>query len=154
MADKFTAEVGGAGDLTRDFLRAAAELRRDMNRTVGEIADDAVIIYQGFAPKRRGRLIRGIKARVVGSTAFIEAHAVNKKTGYDYVGVTRFGHRVDKIVPIKAKALGPIPGIGFRKSVKGFKPASDWAEDAWPEIKAEAETAMEKLGREFLVNIG
>jgi hypothetical protein len=149
-------------------------MQRELDKRVGNVAVDATVIFAGFAPKRTRRLVRGIRQRQSGSVAIVTVDAKNPKTGYDYVGVTRFGHRVARIFPKhspkegryiaplpgvgprwvkKAAALGPIPGIGFRRSVRGFKPAGDWRDRALPTIQAESEREMAVLGQEFIARV-
>lgn len=165
---------GNAKGANARFLREARELRQQLQDTMRDVADDAEIHFAAFALKgETGRLSRGISARPVGNTIQVEAHA--ESHGYDYVGVTRFGHRKEWIYPRSDRApasVGSTRGargtvqqgnaalafkfkgkLTFRKRVKGFKPTSDWAKDALPEIQQDAEERLAAFGRGFLVRL-
>jgi hypothetical protein len=161
VADGYHGKID-ADKLVRDILRQIASMRDDLDGAVRRVADDAEIIFAGFAPKKSGRLSRGMSSKVSGDTAIVRADARNPTTGYDYVGVTRFGHRLSRIYPTRtwserAAQRGELrpaalkTPFGYFASVRGFKPKGDWADRALPEIHAEAENEMERLGREFLV---
>lgn len=164
--------------LGRDILREAAKLREQVRLLMQEVADDAELIFAAHALKgETGKLSRGITIRAVGDGIYVEAHA-KSKSGYDYVGVTRFGHRKEWIVPTHmpksdrfrpktAKAF-PLPfgfrtsitgfaalktPFGYRRRVRGFKPKGDWAADALPEIQEEAQTRLASFGRGFTARI-
>lgn len=170
---KLTA-IGNDGDAGDRFLREAANLRQQLRDTMRDVADDAELHFAAFALKgETGRLSRGISSRAVGSEILVTAEA--KSLGYDYVGVTRFGHRNEWIYPRSDRApasvvstTGPRGTVQkgnaalafmfrgkliFRSRVKGFKPKSDWAEDALPDIQKDAEERLAAFGRGFLVRI-
>lgn len=143
---------------TGDALQgASALLRAEMRRLRADVAGAAELIFASHALVRTGRMARGITSRQEGDTVLVTAHAADPQTGYDYVGVTRFGHRVRVIRPVKAKALRFQPRKGgpfiFRASVRGFRPASDWAADALPEVQAEADRQLASFGRGFVARI-
>lgn len=165
----------GAGD---QILRGAARLREEMRQLKQDVAADAELIFAAHALKgSTGKLSRGITSKVVGDAVHVEAHA-KSRAGYDYVGVTRFGHRNAWIVPrhpakakrfypktarafpINGKFFSSIRGFaalstpfGYRRRVRGFKPSSDWAADALPEIQAEAQRQLDKFGRGFTARL-
>lgn len=173
---KFRAEVEDVNSLLRKVLDARTSMDRDLRRAVDELGDDAELIYASHALKNTGRMARGIRARRAGNLVLVEVHARNPQSGYDYVGVTRFGHKVariyprhapkaEKFFPKVAKAF-PLPGIGFRRSIKGFAalktplgffrsvrgfhPASDWADRAWPQVVQVAHEKADALGLELV----
>lgn len=152
MAD-IHADVTGADGLARRLITEALNMQRDLERAVEGLGEDAEIIFAAHALHRTGRMARGINSQPAPGGVLVTAHAKNPQSGYDYVGVTRFGHRLRRIFPKRAKALGPIPGIGFRRSVRGFRPKGDWAAKALPEIHREAERASEELGHRILVRL-
>lgn len=147
---QLTIEVHGAKKLSRALLRASAATDVEVGRSVRDTTNRAVVIFGRFAPKRTGRLRRGIEGHVRGSSATVTAHARNPSTGYDYVGVSRWGHRKRIIRPKHARALGPIPGIGFRASVKGYRPKKDWSEAALPSIALYARGSLRGAGERIL----
>lgn len=149
------ARIVGAREAAQRFERAADRLRHDVERAVSEVAQDSELIFAGHALRKSGRMARGIAATSAGTTALVHAHAQNPETGFDYVGVTRFGHRARIIRPVRAKALR-IPVAGgfiFRKSVRGFHPKEDWAARASPEVERGAQDAVRRIGREISVRI-
>lgn len=163
---------GDAQGAERRFLRETSRLERELRDTVREVAEESELIYSAFALRKTGRMSRGVKAHPAGMTATVTVHAREPKTGFDYVAVTRFGHlkariypthaaKAARFTPKKAKAF-PLPGIGFRasirgfaalntpfgfrRSVRGFRPSSDWAERALPEVEANASEKMTAVG--------
>lgn len=169
------ARVERARHYARNFRQGANELRRELYLVVKNLSTDAEIIFAAHAPKKSGRLARGVRGRAVGDTALITAHARNPRTGYDYVGVTRWGHKLKWIVPTRAwprsgvgKKLMNIPDVGWRwaqpapalklpfgffRRVRGYKPAGDWVEKAIPEVQREGEMAMAELGEQFVLRL-
>lgn len=170
----YRVEIIGAGGLARGLADAAASVDRDTRDEQRALGDKAELIFAAYALKgRTGRLARGIVARDLGGVVQVEAHARNPLSGFDYVGVTRFGHRVARIVPRTdrgsasvvatgrsrrrgAHAALRIPlggGVIYRRSVRGFHPAQDWSERAIPQIRAEAKRSAERLGRKVASRI-
>lgn len=150
------------------FLREAARVREELRGAVSDVAGDAELIYAAHALFKTGRMSRGVKAVVAGDTALVRVDAVDPRTGFDYVAVTRFGHRVRRIVPKHEpkdeRYLAPIPNVGprwvnkraalstpfgFRASVRGFHPTQDWAAGAMPDVQKAADQRMAELGRGF-----
>lgn len=145
-------------------LRVGAErLPRDTLEAQRELGRRAEVIFGAHAPHRSGRLIRGISSSVLGGKVIVKAEARNPESGYDYVGVTRFGHKVARIYPKgtsgsvlangKAKKGALRFSVGgkvlYRASVAGYHPASDWADDALPEVRGAAQTVAARLGRQI-----
>lgn len=161
-----------ARDAATAFVREAGRIQRDLHKAVRDTADDAELIFASHAPRRSGELARGMRARVAGSLALVEAHA-ESDDGYDYVGVTRFGHRarvirpkrrpvVKHLYPTKAKAF-PLPfgfrawirdfralstPFGFRRRVRGYRPRSDWA------TRASVRVQLHQAARRNLAQVG
>ena len=149
------ARIVGARQASRAFERAAEQLRHDVEHAVRETTADSELIFAAHALRKSGRLARGVTGKAAGTTAVITVSAVDPVSGYDYARVTRFGHR-GRIVPVNAKALR-FPGPGgrpiFRKSVRGFHPARDWAEGALPEIERDAQEVVARIGRSISIRI-
>jgi hypothetical protein len=91
------------------MLVYVAAVPNELAAAVQQVADDAALILASYAPKGRtgaiGRGIRVLSAQgrlasgrfATGRQFVIYASARNQ--GYDYVGVSRFGHRVKFIRP-------------------------------------------------------
>lgn len=151
------------------ILASIADIRRilDDDSVTREVGDEAVTIFQRHALVDTGRMAGGI--HVEGSDPLLIAvDARDPETGYNYVGVTRKGHRHDKIRP-RARRTGSVgrnpasviktrklrrhgwraalkTPYGFRWWTRGFHPSSDWAERALPEVKDAADQHMDRLG--------
>jgi hypothetical protein len=149
------ARLVGGRQAAGAFERAAAQLRGDIEDAVRETAADSELIFAAHALRKTGRLSRGVSAKAAGTTAVVTVSAVDPKSGYDYARVTRVGHR-GRIVAVNAKALR-FPGPGgrpiFRKSVRGFHPARDWAAGALPEIERDAHEVVARIGRSISIRI-
>ncbi len=149
----------------RRFEQTARDLQSELNEIVKEVGEDAELIFAAHALRDTGRMSRGVRSTPQGSTALVQVHAEDPKTGFDYVAVTRFGHRVDRIHPKHAprdgRYLAPIPGVGprwvrkraalrtpfgYRASVRGFKPKGDWADRARPQIEQNASQMLTRFG--------
>ena len=76
--------------------------------------------------------------------------------GYDYVGVTRFGHRAEYIFPenFGAFRLNFIGGFWtYAAYVKGYKPEFDWAEEALETTRAIARDRGHNLSQRLSIKI-
>jgi len=170
----YPVRIVGADRIARNMQAAAIQIRSDVDEAKRELGDIAELIYNAHAPHKSGRLGRGIVARDLGAVVQVEAHARNPASGYDYVGVTRFGHRVARIYPRSRfarrasvvatrnergrgrRAALRIPmggGVIYRASVRGYHPTSDWADRALPQIEAEARKVAERLGEKVASRI-
>jgi hypothetical protein len=121
-------------------------------------------------------LKHGIRAFPIGDEVIVTTRAVDPDSGFDYVAVTRFGHRKRLITPVakggnarksrtaKRGASGRFVtrGIGYLRfesrgrtwilpSVRGFRPRTDWVEKAWPAVKSAADTELEQTGNKIEV---
>lgn len=142
------------------FRRASVEVgaaTRDAVRAVGGVAESQ---YRQRAPSRSGLLKSSIARVEIGrasrTTVVVGANARDPQTGFDYVPVTRFGHRVARIYPRVDRAAATVVStrqprlmngrgflrfsvggeVFFRRSVRGYHPAVDWATLADPVIDA------------------
>lgn len=144
----------------RRFLTASERMDDQTLDAQRELGRRAEVIYGAHAPHRTGRLIRGISSSALGGSVIVKAIAKNPASGFDYVRITRFGHAVARIYPKdtgarvlatgKARAGALKFTIGgrtiFASSVAGYHPASDWAQDAFPEVSSAARTVAGRLG--------
>lgn len=143
---------------------------RDLDRILLEemrgLGEDAELAFAAHARHKTGRMARNVKSHVVGQHVEVTVFARNPETGYDYVGVTRFGHKAEYITPVTrsaatvlatgrrrahghAAALRFVIGgrVVFAKRVKAFHPDHDWAEDAMPQVQLSADRAMRRVGQ-------
>jgi hypothetical protein len=149
--------VTGAGRAAAVLRRTGASIRQDMDLEMRSLGERLETVFAVAAPKgRTGRLSRGIRSVPSPGGFAIRADAQNPETGYDYVGVTRFGHRAAWIVPRQARALRFFIGrrMVFARRVRGYRPASDWVEDALPAVRAEEMAAVTRLGRRIDSRLG
>jgi hypothetical protein len=176
LADKVSAEVDDRKILQR-IGRELAVWDHENRQVLSAIGQDAELIFAAHAPKgESGRLARGIKARNRGTSIFIEARAIDPKTGFDYVRVSRFGHRVRRIFPggharsifsearftktgsVRSRAVGGARALatpwGPRAWVRGFHPARDWAEPAYKEVQKVAGEHMDDFGKKITRRLG
>lgn len=177
MASRLSVTVRAAA-AAADLLAIAAGMDPHADDAVDSISADAVSAYRRAAPKRTRNLERGIgrsdEARGGRRVTVVSAAARNPLTGYDYVGVTRFGHRAARIYPRLDRApatvratkrargrntFSPVAGLRgnaalrfeiggrvlYRRWVRGYHPARDWAEGADPAIDTAIEAAVERL---------
>ncbi len=150
--DAIKVRTRGGARVSRLLLDAASSTDDELRDAVRTTANGAVRIYRAQAPKRTGRLARSITAQLAGSSATVKATAVNPQSGFGYARVTRFGHRVARIYPVRARALAiPVPGgVIFRASVRGYKPATDWAAGVLPFVAIMARSRLRVAGRRLL----
>jgi hypothetical protein len=126
------------GDISRGMTR---DLRRFGDNLAPRLED----LYRSAAPVRSGRLRRSIQAKVIrgahGGNMMITVGATlsRGRTGFNYLNVTRFGHRRLRIYPKRKKALR-VRGVGPRASVRGFRPRSDWTTKVMPSHKIHTPT--------------
>jgi hypothetical protein len=162
---KFSAKVTGADRVARQYEQVAADIPVLLSDAQKSVAEDAELILAGFALKDSGRMARGIRAVQSGASYVVTAEAKNPVDGYDYVGVTRFGHKKRLIKPkynrAKASVVDTegkrkqrkgaalrIPLFGeviYRSSVRGFHPLRDWVSEAVPTIEKRAGVEIERL---------
>lgn len=149
----------------RGRLLDPLRFERRFAEAMEEVAQEAEVIFGAFALKRTGRMMRGIKTVRQGSDILVTITARNPTTGYDYVGVTRFGHK-GMILP-KARAPAVVLATGksrkrgqtamlrfmyhgrvvYARSTRGFHPSSDWAARALPTIEVEARRVLGRMAR-------
>lgn len=148
--------------LAKEIAHEAGGLRVRTADLIEEMGDTAVDLYRDTAPERTGRLKRGITAyrglnQGMDATVQVFAKAVDPRTGVDYTGVTRFGHRPGPILPIKARALRWWDKGGKKfiaASSPGYHPDTDWAEEAEALVQARVSDQLEDFGEDIMERIG
>lgn len=121
----------------------------------GALSTEVIEIASGYAPEETGRLIKELTAPVssAGGTVRLNLRSPVKDpdSGYAYTGVTRFGHRKKILTPVHAERFRFYSAVAGReispKTVRGYSPATDWVEDAKPEIVEAVEESGEEIGR-------
>ena len=146
--------------------RMRARLGPQLDRELDALGEDAEMIFAAFAPSKSGRLARGIVATRAGRMVVVRSTARDPSSGYEYTGVTRFGHRAAYIYPKARRSASVVATRGERargrraalrftlggrvvyaSRVRGYRPASDWATDALPAVEQAADAAAGRLGR-------
>lgn len=148
-----TAKTVGGRRIAKQFLDAADRSDQEIEQAVARTAQGSVRFFRVVAPRDTGRLGRGILALISGRRATVTAHARDPETGFDYVAVTRFGHRVSRIYPKPPnRALKLTIGgrVIFRPSVAGYKPGADWARRPLPQIRILAGAVVSEAGRRIV----
>jgi hypothetical protein len=145
------------------------ELDRVLFDAIRGVGDDAELAFAAHARHASGRMARGVKAHTRGQVVEVVVFARNPIGGYDYVGVTRFGHKTEFITPRadrhvayvidtkrkrqrgrRATLRFVIGGrVFYRQKVKAFHPDHDWAEDAMPQVRDSADRAMQRIKRKI-----
>jgi hypothetical protein len=147
------ASVRGARRKGYDLRRAGRRVQSSLlDEFAGRLAPESTRTVRAYAPHRSGRLERGLQGRVrsYGGRISIEITSTARSdAGYDYLPVTRFGHRKAIITPVHARALKiqTPEGVIFRKSVRGYRPDHDWVESAFRDLEDELDRAAERIGR-------
>lgn len=174
------------------FVKAVPnELARETQRLV----NDAVLIYQSYAPGGgSGRLARGIRSvsaqgrlssgQFATGRQFAIVARARSVEGYDYVGVTRFGHRVKFIRPSSNRQPQSViathkpkrrfghgetsadrrPALRipsrtggkplYRNVVRGTVKTHDWAQSAQRAVDKELDLASERLAHNLTRRFG
>lgn len=153
------------------ILLIGREANTLLGRELNRIAKDAVVRMRADAPTgRTGATVKGInlvegQGRQTttgnfsvfssGYNAAITASARDRNTGYDYLPVTRFGHRVAFITPVNRKLLkfegaGRYRGQVFMTNqVRGQNPRRDWARNALLIAGQQARASAVKISRKL-----
>ena len=147
---------GAARALRRGASSARGIVRRELNQ---ELLPRLIRVSRQAAPERSSRLSRGLQGRPSvrgGGTAIEVVSTVRSPRGYNYTGVTRFGHRTRWIVPKRKKALAfSIGGKHLvRKRVRGYRPSHDWAADAHRLAQPHIARSARRIGRDLQAAIG
>jgi hypothetical protein len=140
---KLHIDVERAAAVGAQFGRMKGQLDKEMEQSISETAEALKRVYRFWAPKRSGRLQKGIRAFKSGKAQIdMVVTGVTSESGYNYVAVTRFGHRAATILPKNNLVLKLDLGHGFwtfAPQVKGYNPEFDWVEEAFFTAQAVAE---------------
>lgn len=167
---RYRAKFSNSARVSRTLFRVGEILQEGQESAVEDVAQTAARLYRQEASKISKRVASGITVRKEGKTLVVRASAKDPRSGYDYVGVTRFGHRKERIYPAKRRpasvvSTGKKRGKGgraalrfeingkvlYRSWVRGFKPAGDWADRVHPLVEQEANRQLASIGRRLAV---
>lgn len=163
-------------------------VENELAQATQRAANRAVRVYQAYAPAgpsgRLGRSIRTVSAqgrlgsgRFATGRQFAVVASARNREGYDYVGVTRFGHREAFIVPRNDRRRASVistrkarrdvthheglPALAipsrkggppiFRHKVRGFHPTHDWADVANQLVQREVKDLSHEVARRIEV---
>lgn len=140
----------------RDLSAAARELRSLMLREMRSSAPEVQAIFEDYAPydvQERDDFHMQEHIEVVIATAGriranVQVLARSPESGFDYLDVTRFGHR-GRLVAKRGRFLKWSDGTDthWARETAGHHPRSDWVEDAGPEVDVEADLVADRIGR-------
>lgn len=158
MADAvFRVSVRGAGRVAREFNRAQRALQNAINDSVRSMGERAADVLYEDAPKDTEAMADSIRVttffRAARPHAQVTIEPDARGAGVDYLTITRRGHRQRIITSRSELGLlsvhfegrdGPAQAM---RSVRGYRPVTDWVNVAEPTIDIEAEDEFERLGR-------
>lgn len=152
---RLTAKV--VGHAAARLLRGSRLVRPIVRREIhGDLLLRLVRVSRQAAPEDRGALARGLRGLPAGDLSVEVRSTVRSPRGYNYTGVTRFGHRQRWIVPKRKKALAFSVGGKrlVRSRVRGYRPRYDWADDAHRLAQPHIARSANRIGRELQAVIG
>lgn len=155
----FRVNVRGAGREARHFSRAARKLQDEIVAELRRFGAEAELLFRENASEDTGDLrdsivavayFKAIRPRVSIRVEPLRGHEGERRTAFDYLDVSRFGHRRSRIFPTTKRALkvhimghrNPHAAI-FRSSVRGFGHPS----------RQEVQAAARRGGREAVLQV-
>lgn len=167
----YRVSVRGAGRRASEFDAMKRRIQDEIVAELRQYGREAQTIFAQEAPKDTEELSeridavpyfgRALRPRVsIRVRPDVEGHQGSGSDGYDYLPVTRFGHRKTRIVPVRRQALlvhveghrNPHAAI-VRSSVsgvptdRGSRFRGDWVRPAADRAEALAGAAERRLGR-------
>lgn len=138
-------------DIVREDAR---EIRAAITRTGRELEKMLPTIYRRYVPRDTGDLERSLEARVAFRREGVRVRVLGGavRDGFDYLDVTRFGHRQRVIAAKKGRRLAvhwagraSSETVIFAGSVKGYRPRRDWVEAAGDQADRFIDTVTSSL---------
>lgn len=155
------------------LLFLAREIPKELDDALKTLGHRAEFVFMAYAPKgkySKGKIRDSIRATTGQDTSsagslgrrFSSARSVaitaeaRSPKGYDYVGVSRFGHKVARIAPKNTGGRLLITGrhgwvgtfIGYPgQTIKAYHPPRDWAQDAADVMVQEAAFVSQALAK-------
>lgn len=143
--------------------RVAREMRPIMIREMEQSKAEIIDIFETFAPydlderddfhmSDHIEVELGTVGRVRSTVSIL---ARDPSSGFDYLNITRFGHR-GTIKPKRKRWLrweAPPGTVHFAKETKGHHPETDWVEEASVVAESEADDLSDRIGRVIYTRI-
>lgn len=159
----YRVSLRGAGRRASEFSRLQRAIQDELVAELRQFGREGERLFRAAAPKDTRNLagairavpfFRAIRPRVRVAVERLDGHQGEGRDGFDYLAVTRRGHRRSVIVPREARALKVhVEGhrnaqiYEFRQAVRGSRPASDWVVDAAQRADRVAALAERRLAR-------
>jgi hypothetical protein len=153
--------VRGGRDVAGRFARGSYRLEQAILAEFRELRGKIEDTFKQYAPSDRGEA-GGIKQHLKAALEFqrgqpgiaVRVSARDPESGFDYLEVTRYGHRKMVIFPTSGRKSLAVHYAGhrnphiveFRPYVPGATPDSDWVEDAQPQADRQVADAALRLG--------
>lgn len=175
--DIYRVTVRGAGPVAANFTRRQRALQDVFIAEMRQLGTEATEVLRGFTPQDTGDLEQAVGAvpffgvassiRISIRVAPLLGHRGDERDNFDYLTVTRRGHRVSVITPVTARAL-KVHYAGHRNPAvfvyRGAQPATrsgsirgglkgDWVEAAGPDLARLNDQAAERLGRQIRARV-
>lgn len=165
MADVLRVTVRGAGTHAKSLRGAALELDSVIQsemRTMGARCKQALqaAVPRGYSDNLHDS-VEVSPRRNVRRPGFEIVAGAEDEAGFDYLKVSRYGHRKSRIRPVRGQALsiaetfpgldaatrGPHKGRTALRSVRGQRPAVDWVAVGLANSDHELDQMAERVGR-------
>lgn len=166
---KITVRVKHINRLSPTLVKLGRQVDAVEARVLREAHRDAVDIFKEHAP---GRIADGVIVVGRGSEVEIFAYAKDPLSGYDYVGVSRLGHKKAVIKPRRDRSAASVLATGkprksgkskkatlriplkaggfiYRQSIKGYRPKVDWAEVAQERVTRNSRRILRNAAKDF-----
>ncbi len=166
--NRITVRVANINKISPTLVKLRRQIDATEARVNREATDASIRIFEEHAP---GRVAEGIEAKGHGADVEIYAYAKDPESGYDYVGVTRLGHRKALIKPRRDRSAASVLQTGrprksgrskkatlrvpmkgdfiYRRQIKGFRPKVDWAEVAQADVVRQSKRILRDAAKDF-----
>lgn len=158
----FTAQTLGADRPSKKLSAGARELRGIILQEFEHASPQMSEVFAHHAPydfdeRDDYHMSEHVEAQVADTgraTMTVRIDAISPESGYNYLGVTRFGHAG----PITADPPNRLRWVSggvthFARRTAGHHPASDWVENAQFEAEIIAGDIRDRVGREISTRV-
>lgn len=159
MSREFFIDVEGAGSpgqLAADFDSAQRRIQARITRTMRIIQRELPVFFEKEAPRDTGELARSIKGIIFFRAQFqrVSIEVSAQREGFNYLDITRFGHRTPYIIPRRKRAMtvhvdGRHNPPILRRRVRGYTPSGDWVRRGYREAAPFLDKQFRELGRDI-----
>lgn len=165
---RITVRAANANRISPTLVKLRRHIDVTEARVNREAHDESIRIFAEYAP---GRIADGIEARGHGADVEIYAYAKDPESGYDYVGVSRLGHKKAIIKPRRDRSAATVLATGrprkggrskkatlrvpmkgdfiYRRQIKGYRPKVDWAEVAQADVVRQSRRILRDAAKDF-----